>query len=377
MLPLRVRRLICSLYCLLLGLTLVVAIIPAQAGTKQLELKVTTGFKIESYNNNIKKVSDGAGRQLLLVTRGTKVPPRDQKLPVIYTPLRKVIYASVTQACLLRPFNDRSIWKSIVGVTIPQDQWYIPEIKTGLKNGGISYVGDSFTPDFELIKSLNPDLVMVYGGPSGQYKLIQMLKELQIPYAVNNDYLENDPLGRLEWIKFIGAFYNKETEATTYFEQVSKRIDRLKNQIKQQRAVKPKVAWGMSYNGKVYVPGDQSFAAKMIELAGGEFVFNRVISGVSSLEIGLEEFYLKAQVADILILAVYPNQAPSIAAIVKETPLFKELKAVATNKVWCLQPWYNQLLDKPDELIADLAVIFGTIKQSPSGLRHFKPVPPR
>jgi len=189
--------------------------------------------------------------------------------------------------------------------------------------------------------------------------------------------LENDPLGRLEWIKFIGAFYNKETEATTYFEQVSKRIDRLKNQIKQQRAVKPKVAWGMSYNGKVYVPGDQSFAAKMIELAGGEFVFNRVISGVSSLEIGLEEFYLKAQVADILILAVYPNQAPSIAAIVKETPLFKELKAVATNKVWCLQPWYNQLLDKPDELIADLAVIFGTIKQSPSGLRHFKPVPPR
>lgn len=363
----RIQKLI-ILPCILL---IILAFSPLRA--KNVSLHYTKAFHIEYLENGVKKITDGASRQILLVPRGKKIPMEYKSLPVIYTPINRVLYASVTQVCFLRPFNDPGIWKSIIGVTSPSEEWYLNEVKSGLQNGRITFVGDSFKPNFELIQSIRPELVFVYTGPTGQYGLIKMLEELKIPYVVDNDYLETNPLGRLEWLKFIAAFYNKDIEADSYIKKIAQRVKRLHNKLRPLK--KPKIAWGMIYNGKAFVPGNQSFAAQMITLAGGDNVFADSVNGVSSIEVSMEQFYMKAREADIFIYAVFPAFASSLNAIQVETPLLGEIKAFRSQKVWCLQPWYNQLLDKTDEIIFDLAHIFHPDLNNQYRVKHFKKIP--
>ncbi len=83
--------------------------------------------------------------------------------------------------------------------------------------GKIPEVGYEDNLNKELILKINPDLVMVYGIGSESAGYIGKLKELGIKVIFNADYLENDPLGKAEWIKMIGALYSKEEMADSIF----------------------------------------------------------------------------------------------------------------------------------------------------------------
>lgn len=360
---------------LLLGIAVITAIFPMAVAAVNLERETASGFKIIDLGNRVKKVIDSDGRALLLVPRGQKVPSGIQATAVIRTPLTRAVYASMTQVCLLRPLRDPTVWRSVVGVTNPRDQWFIPEIKAGLKSHAIKYVGDGYNPDYELIQSLRPELVFIYTGTSGQYKLLNMLRRLRIPYLVDNEYLENDPLKKLSWLRMIAAFYNKEREAEVYIRRVQNRITRLRRRAASVRPAA--VAWGMVDNGKVFVPGAESFTGRLIGMAGGRNVFQESVKGVESVPISMEEFFARAGSAKYLILPVFPETAPSIAALVRETPVLTECDAVKQGRVWAIQPWFFQLVDRPDEVLRDLIKIIHPSLDPRYRLRHFRKIPPK
>jgi iron complex transport system substrate-binding protein len=311
-------------------------------------------FKIEEVGNRCRKITDGEGNQLLLVPRGMKPPKGFGDLQVIHVPVQKALFASVTQVCLLKPFHDPKIWASVVGVTSPLKEWYIPEIRKGLQNGSIQFVGDGYEPDFEMIQALQPDIVFTFGGPNGQFTLMKKLTELKIPYAVDNEYLETDPLGQLEWIKFIAAFYDREQTAAEYFRQSERTF--IDTTRKLQGKIRPKIAWGMIYNGKVYVPAGDSYVAKMIDLAGGDYLFKQIARGNAALSI--ETFYAQSKNADILINSSYAPVVSSMKAMIGQAPILEDLNAVHRGQVWAIQPWYNQRLDQNDQILLDLGSIF-------------------
>jgi iron complex transport system substrate-binding protein len=317
-------------------------------------LRYVTGFSIEYVGNGSKKVTDGEGRTLLLVPRGQKAPAGYDGIPVIYTPIENVIAGSTTQVSLLRPLN---VLDSIKGVTTNIDDWYIDEIKRGLSNKSITYVGDSRTPDYEKIQTLRPELIFAYTGPYGQQQLIQKVSELGFNYAVNNEYLEEHPFGRMEWIKFLGAFYNKEAEATAYFNNAVKSAENLSNKL--PKGQKPKVLWGLIWKGEVYVPYGGSYVAKMIEMAGGDYVFKEMgPNNTGSAKITIEEFYAKGIDADILIYSSTSNRISSVQTIIDNAPILASIKPIKNEQVWVFQPWYHQSIDKTHEIIEDLAALF-------------------
>jgi len=86
-------------------------------------------------------------------------------------------------------------------------------VKKNIESGKITFVGKGSAPDYEKISSLKPEIVFVYSGPAGQQAMMEKLDELKISYAVDNEYLEENPFGRVEWMKFLAAFYDKEEEA--------------------------------------------------------------------------------------------------------------------------------------------------------------------
>ena len=62
--------------------------------------------------------------------------------------------------------------------------------------GDVGYEGNI---NYELLLSLDPDLVLLY-GVNGASSMEGKLKELDIPFMYVGDYLEESPLGKAEWL---------------------------------------------------------------------------------------------------------------------------------------------------------------------------------
>ncbi|MCR3761641.1 ABC transporter substrate-binding protein [Clostridium felsineum] len=318
---------------------------------EEVPLKYTKAFKIQYLKGGFKKITDGNNKVIILAPKGKAVPNIYKNNTIINYPTSNILVSSSTEAALLRPLDEI---KSIKAVNLKEAEWEINDIKSALKDNKITYVGDTTSPDYEKISSLKPDLAILYGGNYGLNNMMKKFDELKIPYVADNEYLEEDPLGRLEWIKFLAAFYDKEDIAEKYFNSEVSKVKAIENKISSQK--KTKVAFGMVDNGKVYVPAKDSYAAKMIALAGGDYIFKDL--NTKSGYITLENFYAKAKDADVLIYSSSKEYTPSIKSVLNEAPVLKDTKPVKDKKVWCLGRDYYQATDKTSELIEDLASIF-------------------
>lgn len=319
----------------------------------KMSLLFTKGFSITYLKGGVKRVVDGDKRTLILVPRGKAVPSEYRKNIIINTPIKNIFVGSTIQGCLLRPLK---VTPSISCVTTKQNQWHVSEVANAMKSGKIKYVGENTAPDYEKIAAIKPEMAFVYSGYYGMQPVMKKFNELKIKYAVENGYLEENPLGRMEWMKFVAAFYNKEDAAENYFNQAVNRVNAIKR-ITANR-VRPTVAWAMVYKGEVYIANPGSYVTKMIEMAGGNYIFNNVKAG--SGKISLEEFYAKAKNADILIYSSLNQYSPTLKSVIDEAPILANMKAVKNKNVWCFHPDYYQTVDKTDELISDLLGVFKT-----------------
>ena len=97
---------------------------------------------------------------------------------------------------------------------------------------------------------------MVYGIGSESAGYIGKLKELGIKVIFNADYLENDPLGKAEWIKMIGALYSKEEMADSIFSTIESKYNQLKIFISENADERPKVLLGLPFKDTWFIsPG--------------------------------------------------------------------------------------------------------------------------
>jgi len=368
----KVSKRVFLIIALVLSLVLLVGCSQEKTETEAgfVTLKYATKFKIENLADDCKKVTDGEGRELLLVPRGQEVPSMYRELPVINTPVEQVVVLSATQAALLRPLDELG---SIIAVTTEKEHWYIDEVKEGLESGKVQLVGSGMGPvDYDKIVALKPDVVFMSTASAEDLEKLRKLEELKIPVAVDNEWLENDPLGRMEWVKFLAAFYGKGEKADDIFNNAVKKTEEIGKKVAEAKA-QPKVLWGMIWEGKVYVPGGDSYVAKMIELAGGDYLFE---DKKGEGTITLEEFYARGEEADIYISSTLPNYGvTSIAKIIEQGKVLADLKTIKEGKVWCFQPWFYQVLDKTDEMITDLAAIFHPELFPNAELKQFMKLP--
>ncbi|MBU5592669.1 ABC transporter substrate-binding protein [Clostridium sp. MSJ-4] len=330
----------------------------------EMPLSYTKGFSVTYLKGGLKKVVDGDKRTLILVPQGKIVPEEYKNEIVVNMPIKDVMLGSTTQACLLRPIKEL---ETVKAVTTEKKNWTIPEIINGLESGATTFVGTGKAPDYEKISTLKPSIAFVYSGPSGQKEMMDKFNELKISYAVDNDYLEEDPFGRMEWLKFVAAFYDKEEEAEKYFNEAVSKVQDIAKKVSSGK--KPKVAWGMISKGEVYVPKSDSYAAKMIELGGGDYIFKS--EGVGNAKISIEEFYAKAKEADVFVYASTTNYAPTLKGVLEQAPILENLNSVQNKNVWCFHADYYQSLDKTDELILDLVGIFQPEVNSGYDIKHY------
>jgi len=225
------------------------------------------GFSVKYLDNGCKEVTDGIGRKLLLAPWGYKVRGQYAKANIIRIPVKKVVVYSTYNAALIKVLGHVG---SIDGVVTKKEDWYIPEIRDGIDQGRIVYLGQSTSIDYERLRRFKPDVVFTWDEG-----IVPKLEELSIPCVVTTTRIAKDLSAHINFIRFISAFYGDEQQAkviaASQFEKIKKISARLRHAKK-----KPTVIWGDIYARKVQVEPGNSWAGQMVGDAGGDYLFRNL-----------------------------------------------------------------------------------------------------
>ncbi len=137
---------------------------------------------------------------------------------------RSVVFSSVYTAAI----DELGAIGCVAGVA--DGAYFVPDdtVARLMANGRIADVGSSMSPMVEKIIDLDADAVLVSameGGASAQ------LVQSGIPVIYLADYLEETPLARAEWIKFIGLLYGRGEAADSVWNNVRREYTLLRDRV--------------------------------------------------------------------------------------------------------------------------------------------------
>ena len=300
-----------------------------------LELQYADQFAVDYYEGDYALITIEGGDQFLLVPEGKEAPDGlNADITVIHQPLENIYLVATSTMDFFRALDGLG---SISLSGTKADGWYIDEAKQALEDGSIVFAGKYSAPDYELILSKNCDLAlestMIYHNPEVKEKL----EEFGIPVLVEHSSYESHPLGRTEWVKLYGALLDKEEEAEAVFEEQAEKLNSIKDSENTGKTV---AFFYINSMGSANVRKSNDYVSKMIELAGGKYIFNDLGTdeeGLSTMNMGMEDFYAGAKDADYIIYnSTIDGELGSLDELLKKSTLLKDFKAVKEGNVWCL-----------------------------------------
>ncbi len=298
-------------------------------------LSYATQFSAEQYDGGYYLITVAEETRYLVVPEGMQEP---ENLPENITVIGQGsdhIYLVATSAMDLFRALDGIGNIRLCGTNA--DGWYIEEAKEAIESGEMLYAGKYSAPDYELLISEGCDLAiestMIYHSPDVQ----EQIEELGIPVFVEHSSYENHPLGRLEWIKVYGILLGKEEEANSYFEE---QVSSLSEVLEDESTGKTVAFFYITTNGAANVHKYGGYISKLIELSGGVYAFEDLTgdedSAVSTMNMQMEDFYLAAKDADVLIYnSSIDNELTTMDELLDKSELLAEFKAVQEGNVWC------------------------------------------
>jgi iron complex transport system substrate-binding protein len=271
-----------------------------QIGNDSTWVKYARGFRVEKRDGLthvfVTYPYQGAtsGYHYVLVPTGIEPPKAGPGEQVIQVPINNIVCTATTH---IPHLDYLGLTDKLVGFPTT-DYISSKKMRQRIDAGEVTELGVDKGMDLEKLYSLHPSMVMGYlmSADLGQMGKIQ---ELGIPVVINAEYLEGDPLGRAEWIKFTSLFFNKEREADSVFAIIEAEYNRVK-QIAASTTTRPKVMSGIVYGDTWFLPGGKNYAATMLKDAGCDYLWSDTDSR-GFLELSFESVYQKAREADIWI----------------------------------------------------------------------------
>ncbi|MBO4370592.1 MAG: ABC transporter substrate-binding protein [Paludibacteraceae bacterium] len=206
-------------------------------------------------------------------------------------------------------------------------QIYSPTVISQVREGKTLPFGDPYAVNTETILRMRPDLIMMIGY-AGTDQSTERLRSLRQPVITNVEWTEPCILGRAEWIKMFGAFYDLESEADSIFLGIEANYNRLKV-LAQTTNDKPSILPGAPFRGTLYMPGGQGFMTKMFRDANGSYLHSDN-SERESIGLDLETVVRNFVNADIWIGA----DATSMHQLLSTESRYALLKPVKTGQVY-------------------------------------------
>ena len=318
-----------------------------------MDLTYATEFDVYYYKDGYKLIDVHEDKQYLIVPKGKEEPENlADDIVVIQQPTENIYMAATASM---------SLFDAIGGIDkvkfsgLEASGWYVESAKDAMESGAMTFAGKYSEPDYETLVDGDCDLAIESTMILHTPKVQEMIEDLDIPVFIDRSSYESHPLGRTEWIKAYAAMLNKEDVADTFFGKQTKVIENLKDFKNTGKTV---AYFFVNADGTVVVRSSKDYIPKMIDIAGGKYIFSdlkNTESKSASVELSMEEFYSKAEEADYLIYnATIDSPINSIAELTAKNELFKDFKAVKNGNVWCTGKSLYQATDIVGNLITDI-----------------------
>lgn len=236
---------------------------------------------------------------------------------------------------------------------------YNPVIRKGIEEGDVQDLGDAFNLNIEKLLLLRPQAVMATAYNADDANSRKM-KQTGLTLIYNIEWQEQTLLGRAEWIKFVGAFFDKGVLADSLFRMIERQYNDVKAKASEV-ARKPAILSGQDYRGSWSMPGGQSFSARLFGDAGGDY-FYKSNTETGSVSTTIEEALLHFSKADVWVGV----QASTLEELGKTEPRYKLFKAFKTGNVYntCKRTtatggndYWEGAVVRPDLLLSDMIKI--------------------
>jgi iron complex transport system substrate-binding protein len=327
----------------------------------ELELQHAQHFKIENFGAGhiVHSVSPWPASKMeykTLVWPKNLELPQNNTLPVVRTPVQRIITHSTTDIGLLSALGCEDL---IVAIS---DGKHINQEKLALayESGQLPEVGQQGQLNVEAIIELQPDVLLTYALNATEAPFLDKLCRAKIPHIVMGSFAESSALARSEWVLLVGLITGKLTEAQQHFKMVEANYAALCEKTKLLKH-RPKVFCNLPFGGVWYMPQGQSWVAQILHDAGADYPWANS-EGTGSFPLTSESVFEKALDAEIWI---NPSQDPlftyeKMFALDRRYQQFKAAQnkkcLVATRQVnkFGGNNIYELGIARPDIILADL-----------------------
>ena len=198
----------------------------------------------------------GAGnveQHLLILREGAKAPA-GLDAQVVKAPVRHVVCMSSSHVAMFDALGEVRRISGVSGIDYISNT-YVNEHRYC---GEVRDVGYDTNLNFELLASMRPDLVLLYGVTGENTVVTGKLRELGIPYIYVGDYMEESPLGKAEWLMVAAELCNVRDKGAETFRGIAARYNALKTRIAgAARSPRPKVMLNTPYRDTWFMPSSR------------------------------------------------------------------------------------------------------------------------
>jgi iron complex transport system substrate-binding protein len=216
--------------------------------------------------------------------------------------------------------------------------------------------------DVERVLSIKPDAVFYYEGAGGEDVSFPLLRKNGIRLIPVNNYKEQHPLGRAEWIRYVARIYGMASLGDSLFEAVAGNYERIRTSASKSKQ-RPTVFCNAPFNGVWDQPQRNNYMAAMIRDAGGIYLWNDA-EGSGTISLQPESVLLKAQDAEVWINC---NDYMELSRLAGEDSRLAQFRAFRNGRVYAANagktqqganPFWEQGVVRPDLILQDLRQIF-------------------
>lgn len=332
-----------------------------------MELLYAEKFSVDYYTGGFSLVTVNGSERYLVVPEG-KESPGDlaEDITVLYQPLDRIYLVA---SAVMDMFISMDSLDVIRFTGTKAASWYLEEAREAVETGDILYAGNYSAPDYEQILAEGCDLAientMVYHTP----EVKEQMEKFGIPVMVDYSSYETEPLGRTEWVKLYGLLADREEEAEEAFAGQQEAFASIGDAEDTGKTV---AFFYITSSGEVNVRKASDYLPKMIELAGGHYVFSDLgaedDTASSTVSLQMEEFYAAAREADYLIYnSTIDGELSSVEELFGKSELLENFKAVREGNVYCTT---RDLYQSSMELGTMIADIHGMLNGEEDGLTY-------
>ncbi len=348
---------------------------------QKIELEYATSFKVEAFEGyyilTITEPWPKAEKTFsyVLYKENAVIPSDlsfDQKIKI---PIQNIVVSSTTH---IPPLESLGVLEQLAG--FPNTNYISSKKARALVDAEkIADIGNAQGLNTEIVLSLQPSCIVTF-AVKGENKTISNLQKANIPVLYNADWVEAHPLGKTEWIKFFGLLFDKVEEANSIFEDIKNNYENAQK-LAISSTTSPTVISGALWKDTWYMPGGQSWRAKLMNDANSKYIYADT-QDTGSLSLSLESVLEKGKSADVWIA---PSQFTSYAQMASENGFYKQFEAFKAKNIYTFAKdkgetggviYYELASHRPDWVLKDLIHIFHP-ELLPNYQNHFfKPLDP-